>query len=400
LQAEASMSHTYDVIIIGAGAAGLMCAIEAGKRGRRVWLIDHMAKIAEKIRISGGGRCNFTNIHTRPQSFLSQNPHFCKSALKQYTPQDFIALVQKHNIAFHEKKLGQLFCDESALQIIDMLLLEAHRAGVKLEPDTRVLGIETLPEGGYGLKTSRGDQACASLVIATGGLSIPKIGASNFGYETAKKFGLNIIKPRAALVPLTFDGALLERCKNLSGISVEADVVYKKQIFNEGLLFTHRGLSGPSILQISSYWEEGQSIVVNLAPGVDVFKFLKERKRDQPKLHIHNAFPELLPKRLAQSICEEQGCDGPLGGQADAKLALLARAVNDWHVTPIGTEGYRTAEVTLGGVDTQELSSQTMQSNKHPGLFFIGEVVDVTGHLGGFNFQWAWSSGFVAGRYA
>ncbi len=393
------MPHTYDVIIIGAGAAGLMCAIEAGKRGRRVWLIDHMAKIAEKIRISGGGRCNFTNIHTQPRCFLSQNPHFCKSALKQYTPQDFIALVQKHGIAFHEKKLGQLFCDESAQQIIDMLLLEAHNAGVKLEPDTRVLGIDTVP-GGYSVRTSKGEQSCGSLVIATGGLSIPKIGASNFGYETAKRFGLNIIKPRAALVPLTFDGALLERCKSLSGISVEADVKYKKQTFNEGLLFTHRGLSGPSILQISSYWEEGENISVNLAPGMDVLAFLKDRKRSQPKLHIHNAFPEILPKRLAQSICEDQGCDGPLGGLSDTKLAGLARAVSDWHIMPTGTEGYRTAEVTLGGVDTQELSSQTMQSRKHAGLFFIGEVLDVTGHLGGFNFQWAWSSGYVAGQYA
>jgi len=394
------MPHTYDVIIIGAGAAGLMCAIEAGKRGRRVWLIDHMAKIAEKIRISGGGCCNFTNIHTQPRCFLSQNPHFCKSALKQYTPQDFIALVQKHGIAFHEKKLGQLFCDESALQIIDMLLLEAHRAGVKLEPDTRVFGIEAVPDGGYSVRTSKGEQSCSSLVIATGGLSIPKIGASNFGYETAKKFGLTIIKPRAALVPLTFDGALLERCKALSGISVEADVKYKKQVFNEGLLFTHRGLSGPSILQISSYWQEGENISVNLAPGIDVFAFLKDRKASQPKLHIHNAFPELLPKRLAQSICEDQGCDGPLDGLSDAKLALLSRAVNDWHIMPTGTEGYRTAEVTLGGVDTQELSSQTMQSRKRAGLFFIGEVVDVTGHLGGFNFQWAWSSGYVAGQHA
>ncbi|MDP9130597.1 MAG: NAD(P)/FAD-dependent oxidoreductase [Candidatus Binatota bacterium] len=392
------MSHTYDVIIIGAGAAGLMCAIEAGKRGRRVWLIDHMAKIAEKIRISGGGRCNFTNIHTQPQSFLSQNPHFCKSALKQYTAQDFIALVQKHGIAFHEKKLGQLFCDDSAVQIIDMLLTEARQAGVRLETETRVLGIEAVA-GGYRVKTSKGDHHCASLVIATGGLSIPKIGATNFGYETAKNFGHNIIKPRAALVPLTFDGALLERCKLLSGISVDAHVAYKKKFFNEGLLFTHRGLSGPSILQISSYWEDGQELSVNLAPDTDIFAFLKDRKQNQPKVHIHNALPEFLPKRLAQSICEDLGCDGPLGALADAKLATLARAVNDWRVTPTGTEGYRTAEVTLGGVDTRELSSQTMQSQKHPGLFFIGEVVDVTGHLGGFNFQWAWSSGYAAGQH-
>jgi predicted Rossmann fold flavoprotein len=385
---------TYDVIIIGAGAAGLMCAIEAGKRGRRVWLIDHMAKIAEKIRISGGGRCNFTNIHTKPECFLSQNPHFCKSALKQYKPQDFIALVQKHGIAFHEKKLGQLFCDESAQQIIDMLLTEARAAGVKLDVDTKVLGIE----GGYTVRTDKGDHTCTSLVIATGGLSIPKIGASNFGYETAKRFDHAVVAPRAALVPLTFEGAFLERCKLLSGLSVEADVHYKKQMFNEGLLFTHRGLSGPSILQISSYWEAGDEIAVNLAPGIDVFALLKDGKQNQPKIHVSNTLAAILPKRLAQSICDDQNCEGPLGPLPAAKIMTLARAVNDWRVAPTGTEGYRTAEVTRGGVDTHELSSQTMESRKHPGLFFIGEVVDVTGHLGGFNFQWAWSSGYVAGQ--
>jgi len=392
-------SPTYDVIIIGAGAAGLMCAIEAGKRGRRVWLIDHMATVAEKIRISGGGRCNFTNIHVKPESFISQNQHFCKSALKQYAAQDFIALVRKHGIAFHEKKLGQLFCDGSSVQIIDMLLLEARQAGVKLETKTRVLGIDSRP-GRYAVRTGNGEQSCASLVIATGGLSIPKIGATNFGYETAKKFGLNIIKPRAGLAPLTFDGALLERCALLSGISVEAAVRCKKQVFAEGLLFTHRGLSGPSILQISSYWEEGEEIIVNLAPGTDISAFLKEARLSRPKGHVGNALAEILPKRLAQSICDDRECGGPLGSLSDEKLLALARAVNDWHIAPTGTEGYRTAEVTLGGVDTQELSSRTMQSEKHPGLFFIGEVVDVTGHLGGFNFQWAWSSGYVAGQHA
>jgi predicted Rossmann fold flavoprotein len=391
------MFHSYDVIIIGAGAAGLMCAIEAGKRGRRVWLIDHMTKIAEKIRISGGGRCNFTNIYAQSQCYLSQNPHFCKSALKQYTPQDFIALVRKHGIAFHEKKLGQLFCDDSSRQIINMLLTEAYQSGVKLEMQTRVLDIEAVP-GGYRIKTSKGDQTCASLVIATGGLSIPKIGATHFGYETARKFGLNVIRPRAGLVPLTFDGALLERCKTLSGVSIEADVRYKKQVFAEGLLFTHRGLSGPSILQISSYWQDGEQIIVNLVPGTDIFKFLKDRKQSQPKLHASNALSEALPKRLAQSVCDEQACNGPLGGLSNTKLAAVARVVNDWHIRPTGTEGYRTAEVTVGGIDTQDLSSQTMEAKKHPGLFFIGEVVDVTGHLGGFNFQWAWSSGYAAGQ--
>lgn len=392
------MTHSFDVIIIGAGAAGLMCAIEAGKRGRRVWLIDHSAKIAEKIRISGGGRCNFTNLHTQPQCYLSQNPHFCKSALRRYTPQDFIALVRKHGIAFHEKKLGQLFCDDSAKQIIAMLLAEAREASVKLETPVQVSTIETIA-GGYRLNTSQGEQTCASLVIATGGLSIPKIGATPFGYQVARQFGLNIIPPRPALVPLVFDGALRARCQTLSGLSVEAEVRFRKQGFAEGLLFTHRGLSGPSILQISSYWEEGEPIVINLAPSTDVLAFLKEQKQSQPRLHINNALAEILPRRLAQSICDEHNGSGPLANLSDARLTALAGAVNTWHVKPVGTEGYRTAEVTLGGVDTRELSSQTMEANKQPGLFFIGEVVDVTGHLGGFNFQWAWSSGYVAGQY-
>jgi predicted Rossmann fold flavoprotein len=387
-----------DVIIIGAGAAGLMCAIEAGKRGRRVWLIDHRAKIAEKIRISGGGRCNFTNLHTRPQCYLSQNPHFCKSALRRYTPQDFIALVRKHGIAFHEKKLGQLFCDDSAKQIIAMLLAEAREADVNLKTSMQVHAIEAVA-GGYRVKTGQGEQTCVSLVIATGGLSIPKIGATHFGYEVAKQFGLRVIQPRAALVPLIFDGTLLARCQKLSGLSVEADVRFGKQVFAEGLLFTHRGLSGPSILQISSYWEEGEPIVINLAPGTDMFAFLKEKKQSQPRLHVNNALTGILPRRLAQTICDERNDSGPLADLSDTRLAALARAINDWHVKPIGTEGYRTAEVTRGGVDTRELSSKTMEASRQSGLFFIGEVVDVTGHLGGFNFQWAWSSGYVAGQY-
>jgi len=392
------MTHSFDVIVIGAGAAGLMCAIEAGKRGRRVWLIDHSTKIAEKIRISGGGRCNFTNLHTQPQCYLSQNPHFCKSALRRYTPQDFIALVHRHGIAFHEKKLGQLFCDDSAKQIIAMLLAEAREAGVKLANPVQVHAIETIA-GGYQLNTSQGEQTCASLVIATGGLSIPKIGATPFGYQVAKQFGLNIIPPRPALVPLVFDGALRARCQALSGLSVEAEVRFGKQRFAEGLLFTHRGLSGPSILQISSYWEEGEPIVINLVPGTDVLAFLKMQKQSLPKMYINNALAEILPRRLAQSICDEHNDSGPLANLSDTRLAELASAVNAWQIKPVGTEGYRTAEVTRGGVDTRELSSQTMEANKQPGLFFIGEVVDVTGHLGGFNFQWAWSSGYVAGQY-
>ena len=393
------MRPDHDVIIIGAGAAGFMCAIEAGKRGRRVWLLDHSDKIAEKIRISGGGRCNFTNIHAGSRNFISQNPHFCKSALARFTPQDFIALVQKHGIVFHEKKLGQLFCANSAQQIIDMLRAEARAAGVTLETGVTVQDVEALPGRGFVVRTDRGDKTCASLVVATGGLSIPKIGATDFGYRIAKKFGLKIVPPRAGLVPLTFSGDLLERCKALSGLSVDAEVKCGKQSFAEGLLFTHRGLSGPSILQISSYWREGEDIIVDLAPGADVFAFLKDKKKSSGKVHVSTALSEILPARLAQNICEAQVLSGPVADIPDSKLAVLGKAVNDWHVLPQGTEGYRTAEVTLGGVDTDELSSQTMECRKHPGLYFIGEVVDVTGHLGGFNFQWAWSSGWVAGKH-
>ncbi len=392
------MDKSYDVIIIGAGAAGLMCAIEAGKRGRKVWIIDHAQKTAEKIRISGGGRCNFTNVFTAPATFLSENKHFCKSALSQYTQNDFINLVKKHGIQFHEKKFGQLFCDESAKQIIEMLLTECRENGVQLDMDTQVQNIER-NEKGFIIKTNRIEVICDSLVIATGGLSIPKIGATKFGYEVARKFGLNVLPTRAGLVPLTFQNELLERCKELSGLSVEATVTYKNTSFSEGLLFTHRGLSGPSILQISSYWKEGDEIIVNLAPDTDMFAILKERKNTNPKQEAHNVVSEVLPKRLAQSICEATKIDGRLADLTDAKLAELGDAVNDWRIKPSGTEGYRTAEVTLGGVDTDEISSKTMEAKKQAGLYFIGEVLDVTGHLGGFNFQWAWSSGYVAGQY-
>ncbi len=393
------MKPQYDVIVIGAGAAGIMCAIEAGKRGRRVWLIDHSKKIAEKIRISGGGRCNFTNIHARPENFLSNNKHFCKSALTQYTQQDFIALVKKHGIAFHEKKLGQLFCDISSQQIIDMLLSECRAAEVMLEMETSVQNVE-IHDGGYSVKTNRGIQTCSSLVIATGGLSIPKIGATKFGFEIAKQFGLKIVETRPALVPLTFQIDLLERCKMLSGLSLEAEVSCGKTSFVEGLLFTHRGLSGPSILQISSYWREGKEITINLAPNVDMLAFLREQKKSHPKQYVQTALSEHIPKRLAHSICEEQNITEQIADLPNIKLEILARAVNDWRIKPSGTEGYRTAEVTLGGVDTNELSSKTMEVKKQPGLYFIGEVVDVTGQLGGFNFQWAWSSGYVSGQYA
>lgn len=388
----------YDVIIIGAGAAGMMCAIEAGKRGRRVLLLDHAKKIGEKIRISGGGRCNFTNLYARPENFLSENPHFCKSALTQYTQNDFIALAQKHGIAFHEKKLGQLFCDDKAQQIIDMLLKECADAGVRIEKETTVGRIEKT-QTGYLLDSSRGKQTCTSLVIATGGLSIPKIGATKFGYDVARQFDLNVIPTRAALVPLCFQADLLEKCKSLSGLSVDARVRCGKISFAEGLLFTHRGLSGPSILQISSYWREGEEIIINLAPAADAEKLLKVAKTTQPRQDLQTVLSEILPARLAASICAENLITGRIAEIADKKLERLAAAVHDWRIKPSGTEGYRTAEVTAGGVDTNELSSRTMEAKKQPGLFFIGEVVDVIGHLGGFNFQWAWSSGYVAGQH-
>ncbi len=393
------MDYSYDVVVIGAGAAGMMCAAQAGKRGRRVWLVDHAAKIGEKIRISGGGRCNFTNLGASAAQFLSNNPHFCKSALKQYTQQDFIALITRHGIAFHEKKLGQLFCDGPAQAVIDMLLSECRQAGVTLQTDTTIEGIEATADG-YKISTSRGAAHCRSLVIATGGLSIPKIAASKFGYDVARQFGIDVVPTRPALVPFTFQSALLERCQTLSGLSVEASVSCEGTRFSEGFLFTHRGLSGPSILQISSYWQEGKDITVDLAPATDIAAFLKDRKKNQPRQDIQTALSDILPRRLAVSITESEGVAGRLADLPDKQIVQVAGAVNAWRIRPAGTEGYRTAEVTLGGVDTDALSSKTMEAKHQRGLYFIGEVVDVTGHLGGYNFQWAWSSGYVAGQNA
>jgi len=393
------MTQKYDVIIIGAGAAGLMSAIEAGKRGRKVLLIDHSKKIGEKIRISGGGRCNFTNVNAHPSKFISKNPKFIISALNQYTQNDFIKLIKKHNIKFHEKKLGQLFCDESAQQITDMLLLECQMANVTLKKDTVIINVDKQNDQ-YIVAVSSDKYACSSLIVATGGLSIPKIGASKFGYEIAKKFNLNIIEPLPALVPLTFSEKILFMCKELSGLSLETLISFNKNFFEEGMLFTHRGLSGPSILQISSYWKLGSSIKINLSPKLDVFKFLKIKKNSDPKLDVAIIISEILPKRLAYMICKENSASGSICELSNKLLKQLSISINTWVVTPTGSEGYRTAEVTLGGVDTDEISSKTMMSLKNPGLFFIGEVVDVTGHLGGYNFQWAWSSGFVAGQYA
>ena len=388
----------YDVIIIGAGAAGLMSAIEAGKRGRKVLLLDHSRKIGEKIRISGGGRCNFTNTNTHPSKFISKNPNFVISALNQYTQNDFIDLIKKHNIEFHEKKLGQLFCDGSAQQIIDMLLSECEMAKVVLRKGMVVENIDKQGDQ-YFIDANSEKYSCESLVIATGGLSVPKIGASKFGYEIAKKFNLNVIETLPALVPLTFNEKILMMCRELSGLSLAAIVSFNKTIFEEGMLFTHRGLSGPSILQISSYWKLGSNIKINLSPDLDIHKFLEDRKKSNPKQEINTVIAEILPKRLAHMICKENNVSGNISELPNKTLKELSEAINAWVIKPIGSEGYRTAEVTLGGIDTNEISSKTMMSIKNPGLFFIGEVVDVTGHLGGYNFQWAWSSGYVAGQY-
>jgi hypothetical protein len=387
-----------DVLVLGGGAAGLMCAIEAAKRGRKVLVIDHARKPAEKIRISGGGRCNFTNIHCAPANFLSENPRFCVSALKRYTQHDFLALVEKHRIAWHEKTLGQLFCDDSARDIIRMLLDELDAAGGTLQLETEIKAVER-PDDRFSVSTSKGPLRARSLVVATGGPSIPKMGATGIGYELAKQFGLDIVSPRAALVPLTFSDANRELCGRLSGVSVDAKVSFGKTAFREGLLFTHRGLSGPSILQISSYWKEGQPISVNLVPEADVFETLRQARQETPKQDLKTALGLLLPNRLAEELSGTFSLKGRLADQSDKVLRRAAEQLGRWQLTPVGTEGYRTAEVTLGGVDTKGLSSKTMESTKVPGLYFIGEVVDVTGHLGGFNFQWAWSSGHAAGQF-
>ena len=393
------MTQKYDVIIIGAGAAGLMCAIEAGKRGRKVLLVDHFKKIGEKIRISGGGSCNFTNINTHPSKFISKNPKFVISALSQYTQNDFINLIKKHNIKFHEKKLGQLFCDESAQQIVDMLLLECEMANVTLKKETSITDVGKQDDQ-YFILVGVDNYFCDSLIVATGGLSVPKIGASKFGYEIAKKFDLNIIETLPGLVPLTFNQKILDMCKELSGLSLEAIIFFNKIFFQEGMLFTHRGLSGPSILQISSYWKLGNNIKINLSPRLDVFKLLEIKKNSNPKNDIYDIISEILPKRLAYIICKENNISGNISELSNKSLKQLSDSINTWVINPTGSEGYRTAEVTLGGLDTNEISSKTMMSKKNSGLFFIGEVVDVTGQLGGYNFQWAWSSGFVAGQYA
>lgn len=391
--------QSYDVVIIGAGAAGMMCAVEAAKRGRSVLILDHAAAPGEKIRISGGGRCNFTNIHASPKNFLSGNPHFCISALSRYTQRDFIALVERQRIAYHEKTLGQLFCDGSARQIIDMLVSEMQGRGVELALSASVEDVRKTVEG-FALTLPTGLVTCQSLVVACGGKSIPKMGATGFGYELADRFGLAIVETRPALVPLTFDANTLERLAPLAGNAVDAEVACGKTRFSEAMLFTHRGVSGPSILQISSYWREGDEIRIAMLPGVDVADLIRVAKRSNGRQAAQTVLANHLPKRLAQSIAERTGIDGNLADLSDAQMKTIAAAVNDWRIKPAGSEGYRTAEVTLGGVDTNGLDQKTMQAKSVPGLFFIGEVVDVTGWLGGYNFQWAWSSGWVAGQAA
>lgn len=387
----------FDTIIIGAGAAGLMCAGVAAERGRRVMVLDHAQSVGEKIRISGGGRCNFTNLYASPDNFVSQNPRFCISALKRFSQHDFIKMVDERAIAYHERDHGQLFCDTSAKDIIDMLVARCETHGARIQLNTHITDIKRT-ENGFSIVTDHDPLTCGSLVIATGGKSIPKIGATGFGYEIAKRFGLGIVPTRAGLAPLTFEGALQGQIKELSGIAIDATIRCGKTSFSEALLFTHRGLSGPAILQISSYWNEGDELRIDLAPGVDVFEPLKSAKTANPKQDVATVISTLVPKRLAKLIVEWNGAPGRIGETGDKVLRRVGAGVNDWRVTPSGSEGYRTAEVTIGGVDTRDLSSKTMEAKAVPGLYFIGEVVDVSGELGGFNFQWAWSSGFAAGQ--
>jgi hypothetical protein len=374
-----------------------MAAIEAGRRGRSVLLLEKAAKAAEKIRISGGGRCNFTNLHCAPANYLSNNPRFCVSALKRYTQRDFIARVEAAGISWHEKTLGQLFCDGSSQQIIDMLLRDCAAAGVTLQTETQTTNVERRG-GRFHLTTSRGDYDGAALVVASGGPSIPKMGATGFAYDLARQFGLKVVPPRPALVPLTFDPLVLEKLKLLSGVSTDAVVSCGKTRFREALLFTHRGLSGPAILQISSYWQPGQEIEVDLLPGRDAFALLRAARGEKPKQELHTLLSELLPRRLALMLCGEAGVDGRLADLSDKKLRAVADLLNRWRLKPAGTEGFRTAEVTAGGVDTDEISSKSFEAKNVPGLYFIGECLDVTGWLGGYNFQWAWSSGHAAGQ--
>jgi predicted Rossmann fold flavoprotein len=390
-------SKNYDVVIIGAGAAGLMCAGVPGKRGRNVLLVDHAKSVGDKIRISGGGRCNFTNLFTTAKNFISSNSYFCVSALQRFTQHDFIAMVKKHEIAFHEKTLGQLFCDISSRQIIEMLLKECAEGNVEIELDRKVEEIKK-SENIFELKIRNEEINCQSLVIATGGLSIPKMGATAFGYDVARQFGLKIIQTTPALVPFTLDEKMLKETVNLAGVSVDAIVACGKISFREAILFTHRGISGPAILQVSSYWKHGDKITINLAPEIDVFVKIQEEKKSKPKQELSTFLATFLPKSLANYLAQKSGFSGNLADFSNQKLKEIASLVNAFEITPNGTEGYAKAEVTLGGINVDQISSKTFEAKSVPNLFFIGEVLDVTGWLGGFNFQWAWASGKAAGE--
>jgi predicted Rossmann fold flavoprotein len=388
-----------DVIIIGAGAAGLMCAITAGRRGRRVLVLDHANKPGKKILMSGGGRCNFTNLGVTPERFLGANPHFAKSALARYTPADFIALVEKHGIAYHEKELGQLFCDDSSKQIVRMLLDECAAVGVRIQTGCAVERVRH-GEAGFRVIGAHGDVLAQSLVVATGGLSIPSMGASGFGYELARQFGHAVLPTRAGLVPLTLSGKHQEHYADLAGVALPGAARSGRQSFRAGLLFTHRGVSGPAILQISSYWQAGEELRLDLLPERDAGDWLPAQRRARPAAELKTVLADVLPKRLAARLCELDFGNRPMRQYREAELAAIGARLHDWPLVASGTEGYRTAEVTLGGVDTDGLSSSTLQSKLVPGLYFIGEVVDVTGWLGGYNFQWAWASGHAAGEVA
>ena len=389
----------FDVVIIGAGAAGMMCAIEAGRRGRSVLIVDHARAPGEKIRISGGGRCNFTNTGVTPAAFISQNPRFCISALSRYTPKSFIALVERHGIAWHEKTLGQLFCDGSATQIVAMLVAEMHETGTDLRLGTAVSDIRKVADG-FVLSGPNGVIACNALVIATGGKSIPKMGATGLGYDVAQQFGLRIVPTRPGLVPLTFEPSLLGMTSALAGVAVDTRVSFGKTKFDEAMLFTHRGLSGPAILQISSYWQAGKEIQIDLLPRQDLAAILNDARRTLGRQSAHTLLGRYLPQRLATQITQRAAASGTLGDATKGVLDAMVEAVKAWRIRPAGSEGYRTAEVTVGGVDTRDLESKTLGSKSVPGLYFIGEAVDVTGWLGGYNFQWAWASGWCAGQVA
>ena len=390
--------RSTDVVIIGAGAAGLMCALTSAARGRQVLLIDHSNKPGKKILMSGGGRCNFTNMYTDPANFFSENAHFCKSALARYTPWDFIAMVSEHGVPYHEKKLGQLFCDNKAKDILEMLLDECEQAGVDLRLDTAVQQIEKTAAG-YVLRTDMGHIASSSLVVATGGLSIPTLGATGFGYQIARQFGHRVLATRAGLVPLTITDQLKELCTELSGTSVACVVSCNGESFRENILFTHRGLSGPAILQISSFWHPGHAVEINLLPDHDALEWLQGQQAARPDSELRTLLGEVFTKKMATLLTDHWFASKPMKQYTPAGLRDIADKLGAWQVVPAGTEGYRTAEVTLGGVDTREVSSKTMESLKSPGLYFIGEVLDVSGHLGGFNFQWAWASGYAAAQF-